>query len=338
MPLILVAIAPIALAALVGLVIAFGGPGEPPPMASINNPYKNVDHAGMPAASRFTARDGTELTYRTYVSNVGTNANKNGSTNGNANVSTSGSVVLVHGSSARGSSMHVLAKAFAAAGTTAYALDVRGHGDSGTKGLIAYVGQLEDDLEDFSRAVEPAQPATLAGFSSGGGFALRFAGSDRQKLFSNYLLLSPFIGQTAPTYRPNSGGWVSVGLPRFFAIGLLNAAGVHAFNEMPVVRFALNEKAKALLTPHYSYALALNFRPQRDYQANIRAAGQPMRLIAGQADEAFFTDRFAEVFKAEGKEVPVTLLPGIGHIPLTLEPAAVQAAIAAVRSMNEPRR
>ena len=32
---------------------------------------------------------------------------------------------------------------------------------------------------------------------------------DRQKLFSNYLLLSPFIGQTAPTYRPNSGGWVS---------------------------------------------------------------------------------------------------------------------------------
>ena len=32
------------------------------------------------------------------------------------------------------------------------------------------------------------------------------------------------------------------------------------------------------------------------------------------------------------------LSPFIGHIPLTLEPAAVQAAIAAVRSMNEPRR
>ena len=329
-PLILVGIAPIALAALVGLVIAFGGPGDAPPMASINNPFKNVDHAGMPAASQFTARDGTKLTYRTYAPNVDTKPNANGGT--------SGSVILVHGSSARGSSMHVLAKAFAAAGTTAYALDVRGHGDSGTKGLIAYVGQLEDDLEDFSRAIEPAQPATLAGFSSGGGFALRFAGSDRQKLFSNYLLLSPFISQNAPTYRPSSGGWVSVGLPRFFAIGLLNAAGVHAFNEMPVVRFALNEKAKALLTPHYSYALALNFRPQRDYQANIRAAGQPMRLIAGQADEAFFTDRFAEVFKAEGKDVPVTLLPGIGHIPLTLEPAAVEAAITAVRSMNEPRR
>ena len=329
-PLILVGIAPIALAALVGLVMAFGGPGEPPPMASINDPFKNVDHAGMPAASQFKARDGTELTYRIYAPNVDTKGDPNGNPNG--------SVILVHGSSARGSSMHVLAKAFAAAGTTAYALDVRGHGDSGSKGFIAYVGQLEDDLEDFSRAIKPAQPATLAGFSSGGGFALRFAGSDRQKLFSNYLLLSPFIGQTAPTYRPNSGGWVSVGLPRFVAIGLLNAVGVHVFNEMPVVRFALNDKAKAVLTAHYSYALALNFRPQRDYQANIRAAGQPMRLVAGQADEAFFTDRFAEVFKTEGKDVPVTLLPGIGHIALTLEPAAVQAAIAAVRSMNEPRR
>ena len=40
----------------------------------------------------------------------------------------------------------------------------------------------------------------------------------------------------------------------------------------------------------------------------------------------------------KGKDVPVTLLPGIGHIPLTLEPAAVEAAISAVRSMNEPRR
>lgn len=195
--LVAVTLAPLAVLVVFALAITLGGPGDAPPMASINNPFKNVDYAGMPAASQFTARDGTELTYRTYAPNADTKPNANGGT--------SGSVILVHGSSARGSSMHVLAKAFAAAGTTAYALDVRGHGDSGTKGFIAYVGQLEDDLEDFSRAVEPAQPATLAGFSSGGGFALRFAGSDRQKLFSNYLLLSPFISQNAPTYRPSSG-------------------------------------------------------------------------------------------------------------------------------------
>ena len=112
---------------------------------------------------------------------------------------------------------------------------------------------------------------------------------------------------------------------------------MRAFNELPVTKFAVNEESKGILTPHYSYALAQNFRPERDYRSNIRAVEQPLCLVAGQDDEVFYTDRFAEVFKTEGKNISVTLLPGIGHIPLTLEPAAVQAAVAAVRSMNEPR-
>lgn len=317
-----VVISLVMLGVIAGCAIAFGGPSDPPPMSSINNPFKNVDYSDLPTPSHFVARDGTALTFRVYASAEG---------------STKGSVALVHGSSASGSSMHVLAKAFAAAGYTAYALDIRGHGESGSKGYVAYVGQLEDDLEDFSRSVKPALPSTLAGFSSGGGFVLRVAGSARQKLFSGYLLLSPFISQDAPTYRPNSGGWVRVGVPRFIAIALLNAVGVRVFNELPVTKFALNEEAKMFLTSQYSFALAQNFRPERDYRANIRAVGQPLRLVAGEADEAFYADRFAEVFRAEGKDVPVTLLPGIGHIPLTLERAAVQAAVSAVRSMNEPR-
>lgn len=308
-------------AGVVLLAVAFGGPSDPPPMPSVNNPFKNVDFSDLPIVSHFVARDGTSLAYRTYPT---------------ADGAPKGSVVLVHGSSARGSSMHVMAKAFAAAGYIAYALDVRGHGESGSKGHIDYVGQLEDDLEDFASSVTMTQPATLAGFSSGGGFVLRFAGSGRQKLFSNYLLLSPFIGQDAPTYRPNSGGWVSVGLPRLIAVGLFNTVGISAFNNLPVTKFALNEEAKAFLTSQYSFSLAQNFRPERDYRANIRAVRQPLRVVAGKADEAFYADRFADVFKAEGKDVPVTLLPGIGHIPLTLEPAAIQAAVAAVRSMNEP--
>ncbi len=306
-----------------GLAIALGGPGEPPsPMSSISDPFKRVDFSDLPALSYFTARDGAKLAFRAYPA---------------AGDAVKGSVVLVHGSSASSSSMHLMAKGFAAAGYAAYALDIRGHGKSGTKGHIAYIGQLEDDLEDFVHSTKLAQPSTLAGFSSGGGFVLRFAGSPRQELFSNYLLLSPWISQDAATLRPGNGGWATVGVPRIIAIAVLNGFGMHAFDDLPVVRFAVDERDKGLLTPQYSFALAQNFRPERDYQANIRAVRQTLRVLVGQNDDVSYADRFAAVFKTAGKDVPVTVLPGIDHISLTLDPVAVQAAIAAVESMDHEK-
>jgi non-heme chloroperoxidase len=301
------------------LALVLGGPGVPPAMPSINNPFTEAGFSGRPALSRLSARDGTRLAYRVYPADGG---------------QAKGSVVLVHGSSGSSNGMHILGKAMASAGYTAYALDVRGHGESGPRGTIAYIGQLEDDLEDFLAAVRPAHPITLAGFSSGGGFALRFAGSARQKMFDNYLLLSPMLGHKAPTFRPGGGGWVRIGLPRIIAISMLNSIGVRIFNGLPVLNFALDEKARTVLTPHYSYNLALDFGPQLDYRANIRAMGQPCRLVAGQDDEVFHTDRFAEVFQKEGKDVAVTLVPGVGHIPLILAPAAVRTAVAQVGIMN----
>ena len=311
------------LVAALGLAIALGGPGEAPtPMSSIGDPFKNVDFSDLPELSYFTARDGAKLAFRAYP--AASDAGK-------------GSVVLVHGSSATSSSMHLMAKGFAAAGYAAYALDVRGHGKSGTTGHIAYIGQLEDDMEDFVHSTTLALPSTLVGFSSGGGFVLRFAGSPRQELFSNYLLLSPWISQDAATLRPGNGGWATVGVLRIIAIAVLNGFGVHAFDDLPVVRFAVAERDKALLTPQYSFALAQNFRPERDYQANIRAVRQPLRVLVGQNDEVSYADRFAAVFKTAGKDVPVTVLPGIDHISLTLDPVAVQAAIAAVENMDHEK-
>ncbi|HEX4327101.1 MAG TPA: alpha/beta fold hydrolase [Burkholderiales bacterium] len=304
--------------------IAFGGPGQPAAMPSINNPFSTVDFSRLPPLQHYTAADGAALAYRHYPPQPGSAAP----------TPARGSVVLVHGSSASSNSMHVLAQAFAAAGYATYALDMRGHGASGPKGDIAYIGQLEDDLDAFVRTVRPAAPATLAGFSSGGGFVLRYAGSPRQQQFASYLLLSPFLSQDAPTYRPGGGGWASVGIPRIVALTILSSAGIHAFNHLPVVRFALDEHAKTFLTPFYSHTLAANFRPQRDYAANIRAAHQPCAVIAGAADELFFTDRFEPIFRQQGQQWPVTLLPGIGHITLTLDPLAVNAAVAAVQGMR----
>ena len=159
------------LAAVLTAAITLGGPGVPPPMPSINDPFKGVSFAGLPALSRFTARDGVPLAYRAYAANINP---------------ARGGVVLVHGSSASSNGMHPMAQAFAQAGYAAFALDIRGHGESGTKGRIAYVGQLEDDLEDFVKAVSPPKPATLAIFSA------RRIASDRGAYGASLLLQKRF--------------------------------------------------------------------------------------------------------------------------------------------------
>src|SRR6516162_7534739 len=270
-----------------GVAIIFGGPGTPHPMGSITDPFGSVDFSDLPPVSEFGARDGTKLAYRSYSSTAAPPGK--------------GSVVLVHGSSATSSSMHPMAKACSAAGYSTFALDIRGHGASGRKGQIAYIGQLEDDLADFIHAVSPPPPVTLAGFSSGGGFAIRFAGSKQQSLFQSYLFLAPFLSPDAPTTRPGSGGWASVGLPRIMAIATLNGFGIRTFNSLPVLRFAISENAKAILTPQYSYSLTMNFGPQRDYLADLRNMHQPFRVLVGANDEVYYPDRFAGVLKQAGK-------------------------------------
>lgn len=304
--------------------ILFGGPKALPPMAGINNPFKAVDFSDLPPPRDYAAADGASLYYRQYEPAVSARASPS-----------PGSVVLVHGSSGSSNSMHLLAKAFAAAGYTVYALDIRGHGASGPKGRIGYIGQLEDDVESFMRKVSPPSPSTLAGFSSGGGFVLRFAGSARQGLFHDYLLLSPYLGQDAPTSPRTGNDWVSVGLPRLVGLSMLNAVGVTWFNDLPVLGFALSEEARRFLTPEYSYALAANFRPLADYRENIRAAARPCAAVAGVDDELFYTDKLESTFRALGKDWPVTLLSGVGHIALILDPAAVRAAVAAVDRMRK---
>ena len=299
--------------------IAFGGPKTPPSMDSINNPFKAVDFSDLPALQYFKADDGASLAYRAYIP---------------SDLPPRGSIVLVHGSSASSNSMHVLAKAFLKAEYAAYAVDIRGHGASGSKGKIAYIGQLEDDLASFVREISPVAPSTLAGFSAGGGFALRFAGGNHQGLFASYLLLSPYLGHNAPNYRPSSGGWVNVGVPRIIALSALNVIGVSALNGFPVISFALNEEAKKFLTPEYSFALAENFGPHHEYEKDIMAVHQPCAVIAGADDEAFYTDKLEPTFRLLGKSWPVTLLPGVAHIPLTLEPKAVAAVVMAVEALR----
>ena len=49
--------------------------------------------------------------------------------------------------------------------------------------------------------------------------------------------------------RPGNGGWATVGVPRIIATAVLNGFGVHAFDVLPVVRFAVDERDKRLCSP-----------------------------------------------------------------------------------------
>ena len=292
--------------------LVWGGPGTPAPIASINDPFKSVDFLNMPALKNYQGADGAKLFYREYASQ-GDNIK--------------GSAVLVHGSSASSESMHPMATALAAAGFHVYALDIRGHGASVPKGQIAFIGQLESDLQSFVQTVQPPIPSTLIGFSSGGGFVLRVAASEMQTSFDSYLLLAPYLGHTAPNYRPDSGGWVSVGVPRIVALNALNAVGIRYWNDLPVLRFALTEEDKSFLTPEYGFNLATNFAANADYQADLLSAKGKVAILAGDADELLKSQELQGMVQSAGKNWPVKLLPGVQHIPLTLEPLALKAIV-----------
>ncbi len=317
----------IALAAVVALAavatilaIALGGPSTVAAMDSINSPFKNLDYSALPPVQRYPARDGVALAYRHYPAAATTAAPALAARR----------IVLIHGSSASTRSMHPMAQALVAAGFTVDALDVRGHGDSGTRGHIGYIGQLEDDVADFMKAVPNAGPNTLIGFSAGGGFVLRFSASPQAALFDRYVLLSPFLVQ-APTNRPNGGGWASVGIPRIIALTVLNKFGITRWNDLPVTQFALNEEAKKLLTSGYSYALATNFGTHLDYASDIQRAPAALKLVAGVDDELMFSDQYAALFASAGKTIPVTLVPGANHIGATLNAPALAAIVAACK-------
>ncbi|MDE1180537.1 alpha/beta fold hydrolase [Paraburkholderia sp.] len=309
---VVLAVAAAAVAA-VALALIKGGPKQPKPVASINDPFRSVDLSGLPAIQYVQARDNTALAYRFYPSRV---------------AQTRGSAVLIHGSSASGKSLHSLAMRLAEAGYASYTLDMRGHGESGARGTIAYIGQLEDDLEDCLAALDPATPRTLIGFSAGGGFALRFAADRRKNAFARYVLLSPFLHHRSPTTRPAAGGWAHVGMPRIVVLVTLNAVRIKVFNHLRTIAYALTPEAQKMLTPQYSFNLMQNFRPNADYRADIRHATQPMHVLIGSDDEAFFADAFAAEFTKPSTNV--TIVEGVGHIGLTLAPEALDAIVASL--------
>ncbi len=300
--------------------IVLGTSDPPQALASIGKPFETVDFRDLPAAEVAAARGGGSIAFRRWKNMT---ANETGLV-----------VVAIHGSSATSVTLHPLAKALAAAGFAVYAPDIRGHGETGRRGDIDYARQLDDDFADFVTAVKARHPRSrlaLLGFSSGGGFALRTAGSPLGKTFARIVLLSPMLGVRAPTLKPGASAWARPFIPRIIALLLLDRIGIHACDRLPALAFAIPADRADMLTGSYSFRLMRAFGTA-DYAADLKNASAPIAVLVGGNDELFRADLFAPTIHAVRPDIPVTVIPGLSHIEMTTEPRAFGAIIAALRA------
>src|SRR5271165_5260581 len=290
----------------------------PPPLASIHEGATRIDASGAPDLSRFQARDGTWLAYQLYPA-------QNGARDRIA--------ILAHGSSASSVEMHAVATALAGAGVTAVAVDIRGHGASGTRGDIAYPGQLDDDLTDLTGELRMSYPAarfSLIGHSAGAGFALRVAGGPLGDTFDRFVLLAPYLGYSAATNRPAEGPglWASPDLPRIIATLMLERLGIDWPQSLPAIAFANVPEAKMFVTSQYSFRLLQNYTAPPDWRGAFARAKGRIAVVGGADDELMDAEAYRRVLPPLG--AGVTIVPGVDHMGIVFRPEAIKAILAAM--------
>jgi len=311
-----------------GLII-FGTAKPPPAAPAITNPFSALDLHALPELRRYRARDGAQLYYRMYPA-AGRQV-----------------AVLVHGSAGSGVDMHGLALALQEVGVTVLVPDLRGHGANLPHGDIAYVGQLDDDLTDFIAMMKPEFPDSLwtaLGFSSGAGFTLRMAADiPLGQELDRFVLVSPYLRYNAPSVRSSGSGttreasgsvpavpqsWATVSTGRIIGITILNSLGVHFWDGLPVLAFPVPSNL-ATVTQTYSWRLQKNFGAHDDYLADIRRAARPVKVFVGEADELLDARKLKIEFHSQRTDIPVLILPGLGHSDMVTRPVAIRALVAA---------
>ncbi|MBW7962841.1 alpha/beta hydrolase [Bradyrhizobium sp. BR 10261] len=287
---------------------------RPPEMRSVSDSAKGIDWSTLPPLERFQARDGTWLGFRHYQAK---------------GADTGRGAIFIHGSAgSSGTVNHALTAALAAHGVETWALDTRGHGASGTRGDIGYVGQLEDDLVDFVAHVRksaPELPLTLIGHSAGAGFSLRVAATPIMKdLFVRTVLVAPYLGYDAPTNVKHAGGWANADLPRYFALAALRKLGIDCCSQLPVLAFAVPANSERYLTAVYSDRLMRNFAT-RGYRLDLPAVTHPMTIFGGAEDEMMISGKYAEAVQAIKPSIDVKIIDGVNHMGMVTNPKAVNA-------------
>lgn len=284
-----------------GVLIVSGKPSKPDrDETGLDFKELLLDYSGLPELKGFRTRDGAVLSYRHY-SSVSEKV-----------------LILLHGSGYHSRYLFPLARFISTEGLAhVYTPDLRGHGSSPVRrGDVDYIGQLEDDLADLialARREHPGAMVIVGGHSSGGGLAVRFAGSRYRKEADAYVLLSPFLKYNAPTMRPHSGGWAQPYTRRIVGLVMLNTVGIRWFNHLTVIRFNMPEQARdGSETLSYSFRLNTAYAPQ-NYEKDLKAVRQPLLVVVGTADEAFYASQFKPVI-SRYTTGHVVLLDSVTHM------------------------
>jgi non-heme chloroperoxidase len=271
-----------------------------------------ADYSGLPEQQSVLTRDGTSLALRSYEAEA------------------QAAVLMLHGSSAEGRYFHPMARFLSGRGRAAvYVPDLRGHGNSGgRRGDVDYIGQLEDDVEDLLAAIRKRRPGVrlvLLGHSSGGGLAVRFAGGRRAPLVDGYVLLAPFLGATAPTSRPASGGWADVDVPRVIELATRAAKGDTTGQDRVVLRFRKPESARTgREVLEYSFRMMVSYAPRQDLASDLSAITRPLLVLVGERDESFIPENYAPTISPHVTGT-FQILSGLTHFGVVMSPSAAEA-------------
>ena len=292
---------------IIAVLILTGKPKKPDPaLRGLAFDELFFDYSSLPELESFTARDGTQLAYRHYSAD------------------SDKIVILLHGAGWHSRYFLPLAEFISSQDLAqVYTPDLRGHGlTPKRRGDLDYIGQLEDDLSDLIDIIQKDNPKLkliVGGHSSGGGLAIRFAGSQYGQKAHAYLLMSPFLKYNAPTTRLNSGGFAKPFTGRIIGLVMLNNVGIRWLNYLTVMEFNIPEEAcDGTETLSYSYRLNTAYAPF-DYGKDLSAITQPLLVVAGTKDEAFIYCEYEPTI-SRYTTVQVKLLQGVTHMGVVVCP------------------
>jgi pimeloyl-ACP methyl ester carboxylesterase len=109
---------------------------------------------------------------------------------------------------------------------------------------------------------------------------------------------------------------------------MLNQMGVHIWNGLPVLAFPVPSNIEST-TRTYSWRMYRNFGADDDYLGDIRRAVRPMRVFVGGSDELIDAEKLKTEFQSQRSDVPVSIMPGLGHSDMVTRTDAIRALVAA---------